>query len=494
MSLLCRRLFSLMSCPIWVLDLDDMRFTEASDSALSLWGIADLEALNTRLKASSSKLFRARLRSYRGRVADGSSLKETWTFFPGGRPTKRAVTLSGHRDEAGPQCLIGEILPAPLETSAEQGHLVATISHDLRTPMHSIFGCLELLEDAALTPDHMELLHTARGAAEGMITLLDDLLDAAKLAAGRLALEAIPMNLRGMARRCRTLAAMRLGDKAVSIEVEVDEDFPQWILGDPTRVQQVIMNLLSNAVKFTERGWVRLEIGLSGPDVAVIKVQDTGVGMRPQAVSQIFEAYTQADTSVQRHFGGTGLGLAICRELVERMGGQIEVESQLSRGTLFWFTLPFTVIEGPHSIDVETSSVDREGLTLLVAEDNPVNQRLIELMLTRLGHAAHVIADGTTVLERWREGRYDAILMDVQMPGVDGLTATRALIEAGCTVPIIGITANVGADDVQHCLKAGMIAVLGKPYRQAQLAKVLSECTSGAPEGRPTVVERPRDL
>ncbi|MFN3199885.1 MAG: ATP-binding protein [Bradymonadia bacterium] len=481
MSDLLPKVFKHMSAPVWVLNLSDMAFTEATGSALNLWGSTDLQALNSRLKAPSSKMFRARLRSYCDRVADGRVLKEAWTFYPEGRPVKREVTLSGTRCMKDQVFLIGEVLPQAHGEPREGGNLVAAVSHELRTPMHAVVGFLDLLADAGLDEQRGELVDTARGAAEGMIALLDDLLDAAKLASGRLEVERIPMDVWAICKRCCQLVMLSAHRKGLRVNLHIDEDVPRWIMGDPTRLQQVIINLLSNGVKFTERGRVSLHLELSEPEMVVFKVQDTGIGMSPQAVAQIFEAFTQADPTVARRFGGTGLGLSICRELVERMNGQIEVESQEGRGTLFWFTLPAEPADGLTPMPEESPPVADKALSVLVAEDNPVNQRLVRLMLGRMGHDCTLVTDGIAAIEAWRgEGSFDAILMDVQMPKMDGLTASRLLREEGCTLPIVGVTANASPEETRLCLSAGMSVVLGKPYRLSQLAEVLTVHVEGA--------------
>jgi CheY-like chemotaxis protein len=273
--------------------------------------------------------------------------------------------------------------------------------------------------------------------------------------------------------------------KGLEVLLEVEGNLPAWVRGDPHRVRQILLNLAGNAVKFTEKGHVAIAVtrAAAGPDAAIqIAVSDTGIGVPEAQRASIFQAFRQADGSITRRFGGTGLGLAISSKLVEMMGGRIWIESREGQGSTFFVALPLPRAEAPAPVNGKNPVGDRPAqkpLAILVAEDHPVNQRLILRLLEVRGHRTTLAATGMAVLEAWRNGPFDLILMDVEMPGMDGLEASRRIREAeaqtGAHVPIVAMTARAMKGDREKCLASGMDGYICKPIEVAALDAALAE-------------------
>ncbi|MFT5584714.1 MAG: signal transduction histidine kinase [Cognaticolwellia sp.] len=346
--------------------------------------------------------------------------------------------------------------------AARTGFL-ATISHEIRTPLNGVLGITEVLLDTSLDEEQRELAETVKSSGKLLRTLLDDVLDYSKIDAGRVGLEHIALSLPGLLGRVsetwRTLAK----EKGLELVVECPPGAPEWIFGDPVRLQQVLNNLVSNALKFTRSGHIALEL-LFAHGRMQIHVRDTGVGMSEQAQKCIFQPFRQADPSVARHYGGTGLGLAISRSLAQAMDGELRVVSTLGQGSVFTLDLPIQVAEVPSVTEKFTLEVlDLSGVRILVAEDNAVNQMVITRLLERLGVEVTVASNGQACLDAWESAASDLVLMDCQMPGMDGYQATERLREQGVRVPIIALTANNMPGDRVRSLQAGMNDHLGKP-------------------------------
>ncbi len=369
--------------------------------------------------------------------------------------------------------------------SRAKSAFVANMSHEIRTPMNAIIGLTHLLRQDAQDADAVDRLDKVADAADHLMQIINDILDLSKIEAGKLELEVTDFSLGGVVGRCLPLLADRARSKGLVLEVLPLQQVPDVLRGDPTRLSQALLNLLSNAVKFTDRGRVELEVRalepLDGRLQLRFAVRDTGIGVPPDQVGQLFSAFVQGDTSMTRRFGGTGLGLAITQRLASMMNGKVGVSSQPGVGSEFWFTACFeegqaTAMRAPPAGlgSVESAAALRQrsaGLLVLLAEDNPVNQQVGLELLRAAGLRADVAANGREVLEKLAQQRYDLVLMDMQMPEMDGLEATRLIraLPDQATVPIVAMTANAFGEDRDACLAAGMDDHVAKPVEPAQL-------------------------
>jgi signal transduction histidine kinase/DNA-binding NarL/FixJ family response regulator len=375
--------------------------------------------------------------------------------------------------------------------SHAKSEFVSRMSHELRTPLNAIIGFGQLLESEPLAPSQKNYVNLINSSGTHLMELINAVLDHAKIESGSLTLEAIDFDLATIIESVSSIVLERANSKGLAFNAEIAQDLPPRLVGDPTRLRQVLINLLVNAVKFTDQGLVTLRIAVDGTDL-IFSIRDTGIGMDKNAVSRLFQPFSQADHSITRKYGGTGLGLMISKELVEAMGGHIEVDSAPGAGSCFWVRLPLKTAK-PSSASVgavsQYTGINFAKLVtgrVLLVDDNRVNQQLGRAMLERLGLPHDIANDGLEALERVASTRYAMILMDMEMPEMDGITATQHIREHEATQPdsvpviIIAMTANALTEDRARCMAAGMNGYVAKPISIATLENEIARLF-GAP-------------
>ena len=361
---------------------------------------------------------------------------------------------------------------------------LSNMSHEIRTPMNAILGMAALLRRSGLNTTQIDYLDKIKTASDHLLNVINDILDLSKIEAGKFQSDVAPVKVSDLLSNVAAIVGLRAQAKGLALRIESDA-FPSNLEGDPTRLQQALLNYVANAVKFTEAGTITVRARQQGDTASSLcirfEVEDTGVGIPPEVRARLFSAFEQADNSNTRRFGGTGLGLVITRRLAELMGGEAGVESEQGRGSVFWFTaclrkVLYSGIETAKSVDAEARVRERHrGQRILLVDDEPVNLEVARMFLEDSGLIVDTAEDGQVAVNRARETEYALILMDMQMPRLDGLEATRQIrqLPNGRATPILAMTANAYVEDKARCLAAGMNDVLIKPFEPEALFSIL---------------------
>ena len=483
------------------------RTTGANQSALDLLQVSSLEELIAFRRAFRAEMipwFQEALGSL-GSGAD-SPWRETVVY----RRDGEAIPVLGRaRDISGPEHALTGILwsfidisvlkaaeeraraaqRAAEEANQSKSRFLAMMSHEIRTPLNGVLGMTQLLLQKSLPPAATDMVRVISQSGEALLAILNDLLDLAKIDAGQLTFELVEFDVNAMALGARNTFTALAQKKGVSFNLEVSPAAAGAWLGDPTRLRQILYNLISNSLKFTERGQILVSLTIAD-SILTIKVRDTGIGIAPDRMAALFDPFVQADRTITRKYGGTGLGLTICRELAELMGGEISVESVLGEGSVFTANVPVNRVTGSDvaiapSRPVEAPELARSwNLKLLIADDNQVNQLILQTMLLPMGFELTTVDDGRAALDALKQDAFDIVLMDVQMPVMDGISAVREYREfekEACRppIPVIAVTANVMAHQVTEYEEAGMSGMVEKPIQFAALVAEIGRLLDG---------------
>jgi signal transduction histidine kinase/CheY-like chemotaxis protein len=393
--------------------------------------------------------------------------------------TSEYIILHSARD-------ISDIVNAREETNraAMKSEFIAVMAHEIRTPLHQIVGYLDLLALTKLSKEQLGTIKEVQSSTSLLMSIVNDLLDFSKLESCQVQVESVSFSMTGVCNGCIAAAESDATEKGLTLRSHIASDVPPKFVGDPNRLRQILLNLLTNAVKFTAKGFVSLSVTSADGERIRFEVSDSGIGIDPSHQKIVFEKYRQANASVARNYGGTGLGLAICKGLAELMGGTIDLKSQVDKGTTVVVEIPFhlpkeVTNESADPEERDALAEETEGLRLLVVEDNKINQKVARSILQRMGHTVTVAENGQLALDELRKRHYDLVLMDVQMPVMDGIECTKQI--RGILglrredLPVVGVTASFQHSDLEYYQRIGMNTCLGKPLRMLKLKQVISD-------------------
>ena len=424
---------------------------------------------------------RRAFRDFVYRAPNASDHEERWFRISGAPVFSAEAEFLGYRGVGSDVTQLYLAKARAEEASRTKSMFLANMSHEIRTPLNGVLGMAEMLDSALSDPEHKRMIGTIRRSGETLLNILNDILDMSKIEAGKLELETVPFSALEMAERVEDLHNLRAEEKGLDFEVLVGSGTDVIRIGDPFRVQQILHNLVSNAIKFTDAGEVMVKVSGRRGAPLMLEVRDSGIGMTPEQIMRLHDEFSQADSSVTRRFGGTGLGMAITRNLVTRMGGEISVQSAPGAGTTVRVTLPLPVSDSlapgaPSKMEMTEGRLD--GLRILSADDNSTNRTVLELMLTRCGAEVTTVSDGAQAVQVWEPGRYDAILLDIAMPVMDGKAALHEIRmkEAELNlprVPIVAVTANAMSHQIVEYLIWGFDSCVSKPITMSDVTKVI---------------------
>lgn len=373
------------------------------------------------------------------------------------------------------------------EATRSKSLFLANMSHEIRSPMNGILGLSKLLQQSKLDNEQKDMLEVMTTSGENLIQIINDILDYSKIEAGQIEIENIDFDIRKVSETIFHLLNYKAIEKEINFKIEVDEIIPRILIGDSFRLNQVLINLANNALKFTQNGFVTLSVKCiekTQEHVSLFfSVKDSGIGISKDAQKKLFREFTQSNTSITREYGGTGLGLAISKNLTQLMGGKISIDSELGKGSEFMFELKFEYKEKQENMIEEQNIELPSNLSILVAEDNPINQKVVTLTLRMMGLTCDIAKNGMEALEMYKKDRHQVILMDMQMPVLDGISATQKIrnFEDSETINeptyIVALTANAFIEDKQRCIEAGMNDFISKPFKENGLRKILNQAS-----------------